>query len=1100
MLRLLRTLAFCFWCFLLLHKQAVADEEGLWGPTPSREDPPEKKTSFSWWNIPLPTFPLIPELPSLPSLSKLPSLPSLPFHIPYLSGSRDSEDEAAALTTTTKSLTEPIDPSQDNSGSGEGRILESSDPPITSTQGFLTSVTQIRTDSLPTGTSDSPHSSIAQSHNDTLVSDSYSPTSSSIRNTLFTNSPSSTSTPGQNATHTHPPRGTPPAAGPSMGATTQHLPEEHTDKEEAEDFTGKIYLTIAPETTVPTVLTWAEVQTTTTTPGLVETTLTSTHSLRHITPSTSSETTFVRKPLDSTVGVTLRAGEATMTETLPTQSEAYLDSSETRSGPTEDQPGVITTANGIDHKLVPESITSTTQSQRVNFSTAGELPGKEDKEDEEGVVPSADWDGHTTLADVSTPYAKLLTTSPPQSTETPTITLDTEDWMSNEGYSDSTLLPDCNQERSGICNLSDWDFTTSSDIKPTQNTTVTNQTDEPFLIPAPPMLLPLYTDWNSAMAAWGLAWDVHVYGAGCIFAMLTLACALNLLCLPLRCPSGCGYFALVSLFLLAAGCTRSFSLLYDAYGHQDRLPSTEASLILYEAPFPCLTAAFGLVFLLLSMRSRMQLSYSAFQRPCFLACLVVLHFGAAFGPVTLLKFYTQKPPHCLFLALISRGAFVALASFLSVAYFVFYIYVRADSKHIYHLNNTSPTPAERYNRCPFAESRDWDRAAVTVCISALFCLACAGLQLFAMLNAMGVVGGEEVFHPWPWWAFQFSCRLCELGVCLTLALVVAQPVYCSDHLPAAGSCWTELLASKSPIMPGSYQWNLSQQEKLAIVDTMGLGEIESLPLYTLVDERLGSSMNGLDLLYHSNRALAYRDLDLDLDFKGSGTPANGGGRDPSGGSSFTSDSTTDLRPPSPINLRRSIDEALFNEALFPMSLFSPTRSSDLSINNHCSLLSKGLCDPLSADPGLYRTSSCVEMPSQHLPSCAQSQGDTLVGAPPSPSLSSSTSSSSPERWRGSSSSYSPYRESFGGSSLVLCPSSERHAQQILQQGGLGHGASSGHQGHSDPLRHYQTLGAASQESLDLDVSSEADRSVQEEFISVCRQIDSYSICSETIDL
>ncbi|KAK5848897.1 hypothetical protein PBY51_008583 [Eleginops maclovinus] len=1081
MLRLLRTLAFCFWCFLLLHKQAVADEEGLWGPTPSKEDPPEKKQSSSWW----------------PPIPKFPSIPSLPFNIPSFLQSKDSKDEADVLTTTTKSLTEPIDPSQDNSGSGEGSILETSDPPITSTQGFLTGVTKIRTDSLPTGTSDSPHSSIAQSHNGTLVSDSYSPTSSSVRNTLFTDSPTSTSTPGQNATHTLLLRSTAPAAGPSMGATMQHLPEEHTDKEEAEDFTGKISLTIAPETTVPTALTWAQVQTTTTTPGLVETTLTSTHSLRHITPATSSETTSVRRPQDSTVGVTLHAGEATMTETLPTQSDAYLGSSEARSGPTEEKPGVITTANGIDHKLVPESITSTTQSQRVNFSTAGELPGKKDKEDKEGVVPSADWDGDTTLADVSTPYAKRLTTSPPQSTETPTITLNTDDWMSN---SEATLLPDCNKERSGICNLSDWDYTTSSDIKPTQNTTGTNQTDNPFLIPAPPMLVPLYTDWNSAMAAWGLAWEAHVYGAGCIFAMLTLASALNLLCLPLRCPSGCGYFALVSLFLLAAGCTRSFSLLYDAYGHQDRLPSTEASLILYEAPFPCLTAAFGLVFLLLSMRSRMQLSYSAFQRPCFLSCLVVMHFGAAFGPVTLLKFYTQKPPLCLFLALISRGAFVALATFLSAAYFVFYIYVRADSKHIYHLNNTSPTPAERYNRCPFAESRDWDRAAVTVCISALFCLACAGLQLFAMLNAMGVAGGEEVFHPWPWWTFQFSCRLCELGVCLTLALVVAQPVYCSDHLPAAGSCWTELWASKSPILPGSYQWTLSQQEKLAIVDTMGLGETESLPLYTLVDERLGSSMNGLDLLYHSNRALAYRDLDLDLDFKGSGKPENGGGGDPSGGSSFTSDSTTDLRPPSPINLRRSIDEALFSEALFPMSLFSPTRSSDLSINNHCALLSKGLCDPLSADPGLYRTSSCVEMASQPPPSCAQSQGDTIVGAPPSPSLSSSTSCSSPERWRGSSSSYSPYRESFGGSSLVLCPSPERHGQQILQQGGMGHVASSGHQGHTDPLRHYQTLGAASQESLDLDMSSEADRSVQEEFISVCRQIDAYSICSETIDL
>uniref|UniRef100_A0A7N8XWS2 Proline rich transmembrane protein 4b n=1 Tax=Mastacembelus armatus TaxID=205130 RepID=A0A7N8XWS2_9TELE len=633
----------------------------------------------------------------------------------------------------------------------------------------------------------------------------------------------------------------------------------------------------------------------------------------------------------------------------------------------------------------------------------------------------------------------------------PHIPLYTEDWMFSPVDSSATFLPDCNKERSGICNLSDtWDFTTSSNIKPTQNTTATNQSVNPFLIPAPPMLVPLYTDWNSAMAAWGMAWEAHIYGAGCIFVMLTIASALNLLCLPLRCPSGCGYFALVSLFLLAAGSTRSFLLLYDAYGHQDRLPSAEASLMLYEAPFPCLTAAFGLVFLLLSMRSRMQLSYSAFQRPCFLACLVVLHFAAAFGPVTLYKFYHQKPPLCLFLSLISRGAFVALATFLSAAYFVFFIYVRADSKHIYHLNNTSPSPAERYNRCPFAESREWDRAAAIVCVSALFSLACAGLQLYAMLNAMGVAGGEEVFHPWPWWAFQFSCRLCELGVCLTLALVVAQPVYCSDHLPAAGSCWTELLASKSPILPGSYQWTLSHQEKLAIVDTVGLGETESLPLYTLMDERLGR------------------------------------GGEPSGGSSFASDSTTDLRPPSPINLRRSIDEALFSEALFPMSLFSPMRPircSDQSINKNCMFPNNSLCDPLSADPGLYRTSSCTEIVSQPQPLTTPSQGETIVGAPPSPSLSSPSSCSSPER-----------------SSLILCPSPGRHARQILQQGGTGHVPPSGHQMHADPQMQYDTLGTASQESLDLDMSSEADRSVQEEFINVCRQIDALSICSETIDL
>ncbi|XP_029968947.1 proline-rich transmembrane protein 4 [Salarias fasciatus] len=1085
MLRLHRTLALFFWYLLLLHRQALADEEALWGATPPRENPPENKPSSYWW------------APSLPKIPKPPSLFWIPFY-----ASSDGGDQTATFTTAVKGLTDTIDPLQDHSGSGEESISEASELPTTLTQGLLTSVTKIRTESLPTWTSDSPHSSGVQSHNDALVSDSYSPTSSSVRNTLFADSATSTNTPEQNATHTHPPWGTTRVDEPSMGATAQHLPTEHRVYQKDEDLPGEVSSTIAPETTVPTALTWAAAKTTTINPGRVETTLTSRQPLRPVDHSPSPETTFVKDPQRSTtVGISRHAGEATVPDAHPTQTG--LRFSETRVSAAEEQPWIISTAMGIDHEEVLESITSTTQRQGVNFPITGELPGRQDKDDEDGALPSAtDKDDHKTLADVSTPASKLLTTSLPQSTGThpdhPHVSLSTEDWTSSLAGSDITFLPDCNKEHSGICNPSEtWDSATSVGLQPTQNTTAMNHTINPFLIPAPPMLVPLYTDWNSAMAVWGLAWEAHVYGAGCVFAMLTLASALNLLCLPLRCPSGCGYFALVSLFLLAAGCTRSFSLLYDAYGHQDRLPSTEASLMLYEAPFPCLTAAFGLVFLLLSMRSRMQLSYSAFQRPCFLACLVILHFAAAFGPVTLLKFYQQEPPLCLFLSLISRGAFVALATFLSTAYFVFYIYVRADSKHIYHLNNTSPTPAERYNRCPFAESRDWDRAAVTVCLSALFSLACAGLQLYAMLNAMGVAGGEEVFHPWPWWTFQFSCRLCELGICLTLALVVAQPVYCSDHLPAAGSCWTELLASKSPILPGSYQWTLSQQEKLAIVDTVGLGETESLPLYTLMDERLGSSLNGLDLLYHSNRALAYRDLDLDLDTRGSEKPEDAGGREASGGSSFTSDSTTDLRPPSPINLRRSIDEALFSEALFPMSLFSPARPlrcSDVSMNNHWTLPSNGFCDPISADPGLYRTSSCVEMTSQQ---ADKSKGDDVECTPKSPSSGSSSSSSSQDHWRGSSSSCSLYRTSVGGSSLILCPSPERHALQLLQEGDTGLVASSGH---TDPQRHYQTLGAASQESLDLDMSSEADRSVQEEFISVCRQIDALSICSETIDL
>ncbi|XP_055010044.1 proline-rich transmembrane protein 4 [Boleophthalmus pectinirostris] len=1023
-----QTLAFLIWSMLLL--QSAADEEAPWGrtkpTTPSKEKPPERKTWFHF-------------------------LKNRVF-----GGGLDSNEQA--LTTAYKGLSQSIDQFEEISGSGHEGISETSESPTTLTQGPATSETH------PTRTSNSAHSSTALSDNDGLVSASYSLLSSISSTDSPLTSPAAETTP----VHTHTTWGTVQAGTASKGVIDPHLYNAQTDGEV--NISEKMS-TMADKTTfeTTTTLTWATVETPT---------------FSHVGAASTST------HLETKTVTQFATSKSTTTQVLTTQT--------TQGKPTTE--GVAFTAMGINSEPTLESITSTTESQEVNFPIVGELPDEEaqmDNKDGEGEeeteIPTfTNQDVGTGLTDIITLTSNLQTTSLQMSTESPHAYTD---WIFSPVESDATFLPDCNKERTGICNISDtWETATSADFVPTQNSsTAINKSNSLFPIPASPLLVPLYTDWNSAMAAWGIAWEVHVYGLGCVFAMLTLASALNLLCLPLRCPSGCGYFALVSLFLLAAGCTRAFSLLYDAYGHLDRLPSMEASLMLYEAPFPCLTAAFGLVFLLLSMRSRMQLSYSAFQRPCFLACLVTLHFIAAFGPETLFKFYQHKQTLCLFFTLVSRGAFVALATFLSSAYFVFYIYVRADSKHIYHLNNTSPTPAERYNRCPFAESRDWDRAAVTVCLSALFSLACAGLQLYAMLNAMGVAGEDQVFHPWSWWTFQFSCRLCELGMCLTLALVVAQPVYCSDHLPAAGSCWTELLASKSPILPGTYQWSLSQQEKLAIVDTVGLGETESLPLYTLMDDRFAHSLNGLDLLYHSNRALAYRDMELNL--HSSLKLEDVGGGEPSGGSSFTSDSTTDLRPPSPINLRRSIDEALFSEALFPMSIFSPRpiRCSDQSISDRSALTCNGFSDPLTADPGLYRTSSCVEIAPKKQSTQDKSQEETIMTSLQSPSLTCMSSISSPERWGRSSSSCSLYQASLCGSPLLLSPSPDRHAQHSHPEGLCSHIGSS-----SDPQRLYQTLGAASQGSLER--SSEADRSVQEEFISVCKQIDALSICSETIDL
>lgn len=350
MLRLHWTLAFFFWYFLLLHREAAADEEAPWGSTASSEKPPEDKVSSYWW---------------APALSKLPSLPKLQFGIPFY-GSSDSKEEVAAVTTPAKGLTESNDQAQEGSGSGDESIFEASQSPTTLTQGLLTSVTKIRSESPPTGTSDSPHSSIVLSDNDTLVSDSYSPTSVSIRNTLFTNSPTSTNAPEQNATHTHPPWDTTWVAEPSANATAQHLQEKHSVPLANEDFSPEIPSTIAPETTVPTAVTWAVAQTTTTNPGLVETALTMGHNLGPAAHTATPETIFSREPQDASVSITLQAGDFTTSEVHTTQSRT-----EAWSWAMAEEPGVMSSAPGIDHKPVLESTTSTTQIQKVNLPIGG---------------------------------------------------------------------------------------------------------------------------------------------------------------------------------------------------------------------------------------------------------------------------------------------------------------------------------------------------------------------------------------------------------------------------------------------------------------------------------------------------------------------------------------------------------------------------------------------------------------------------------------------------------------------------------------------------------------------------------------------------------
>lgn len=543
-----------------------------------------------------------------------------------------------------------------------------------------------------------------------------------------------------------------------------------------------------------------------------------------------------------------------------------------------------------------------------------------------------------------------------------------------------------------------------------------------LLAPGLPLPVPLQSDWRGARAAWGLAWEGHVYGAGALFALLAVLALLGLAALPCRCPPGSRLLAPLQLLLAGAGAARALPLLLlgEACGGAPEPWPPMAAGLLHELPLPCLTSAMALGGLLLLARRAPAPRHPA----AWLAPLLGLHFAAAAGAVLAADRLPQAP----FLLLAARGLFALLATLLSAALLAAACLARraaADPK-----GTACPGP-------PLQAPRGSPAAALP---AAFFGLLAAALHGYGLLHALGYGLRAELFGPWPWWALQLAGRLCEAGMGLPLAALglcalagAPSSACCCTGLPGA-----ERVAAKAQqSLPRHFTWALAQPEKLALGEALAARgpAADYLPLCALPPP--------------PDSAPSLLSLALDAD-------------------AAAADPTADFHPPSPIDLRRSIDEALCSEGLFQGG--GGSRAGPLSAPSSFSLR---LAGAPSADSLLFRTASCGE----------------LGVADPTPQ----TARSSPEPWRGGGSSASSPDAS---SQALVAPSPEGSASALP----------SPPRSPPPPGRPYWALPPASQESLASVGRQQQPRGgaeaalLQAEFLDVCRQIDALSVSSETIDL
>uniref|UniRef100_A0A452H4B8 Proline-rich transmembrane protein 3/4 domain-containing protein n=1 Tax=Gopherus agassizii TaxID=38772 RepID=A0A452H4B8_9SAUR len=596
--------------------------------------------------------------------------------------------------------------------------------------------------------------------------------------------------------------------------------------------------------------------------------------------------------------------------------------------------------------------------------------------------------------------------------------------------------------------------------------------------------------WADLQRTLGFAWELHVYGASALFLLLSLVCVASLIGSPVLDLPHLPYTLGTNALLLGAGLLRATFLLSDPYGARARLPAPAVRL-LYNAPFPLLLSAFALLLLLLLRVSQLQLLPPPLQSLPLLAALAALQSTVLLGADLLSPLLSPVLGVGLHLLSCACGTSLMLANL--AAYWQLRPHQAARPGEAQRVSLGCEDPQELPEQGRALQALGPCPRVLLGC--SVLGLLCCGLQAYGVLWLGAVLGPLGEFS-WPWWFVQFWFRICELLLAFGLCFVASHP-FCQCCGSADHICWAKLVRyfctyrkAEAPEYPNNcYDWATGMQERAAsthISKSLIRKPPEQLHLRALKDSNEGR-VPGAFSAGGSTSSLGRPGV--------SPTCPNAARV----GRSYTSvcfeESVLSLgelqfRPPSPINLSRSIDEALFKEHLVRDSVF--LRSSlqcpgRLARQDSCSSLRRSsaltpMAEPLlpatawqrrSSDPDyLYSLAHCSSLsdlpsqsaslpPSKGLPSEPPTEG-TISGS----SLDSFSKGSLKISWN-------PWRH--GLSSLESLPLEEMpNRAPLLPEESPGP----------------STTGGAA------DSECEARRS----FLALSKQVDSRSMSSDTIEL
>lgn len=263
-------------------------------------------------------------------------------------------------------------------------------------------------------------------------------------------------------------------------------------------------------------------------------------------------------------------------------------------------------------------------------------------------------------------------------------------------------------------------------------------------------------NWLEAIKEWNWLWEVHIYGFGTIFVLITLFAVFYLIYSRKTTFSKHRvHLAVMNIALLTAGFFRALILFWDPYASSKDTTDLQllVCIISWGTSTACITSSFSIMLLIFLETTKISLGPARLKNlPCLMSITLANIFYLIMSDLVV-----WFHPQAKVMIFICHVSFAIWGLTVSIGYLVAGIRMWRNLK--------SSLGEMFFNRALDRDATRLKRLFVLMCSASWFGVIKFSLSLYTAIGEYGVFADIGYVKSWPWFAMQSSLRTLESLMC-----------------------------------------------------------------------------------------------------------------------------------------------------------------------------------------------------------------------------------------------------------------------------------------------------------------------------------------------